>query len=246
MAWAGVLLSLPTLVSFGAVAVAGGYRFDKLLAFHARRPIQIESGPAAIEFVSMMFGGHADVRFGYGSVNLVSRQGDWLIAGGTIVLAAACLAGAALALRQCAAPERGRGGAADESDASFALLMAAVLAASMALSKVLSPQYFLFLLPVLVVLPTPRDRLAAAANWLLIAAICLLTALIFPWWYRDLIGLRPVAEFMVISRNEMLAMLAVSLAWRARPRRGSLPRRSAHGFIERRATITAAMASVGE
>jgi hypothetical protein len=53
------------------------------------------------------------------------------------------------------------------------------------------------------------------ANWLLIAVIFALTGLIFPWWYNDLVALRPGAEFMVIVRNELLLVLAISLAWRA-------------------------------
>jgi hypothetical protein len=93
--------------------------------------------------------------------------------------------------------------------------MAAVLTAAMALSKVLSPQYFLFLLPVLLALPTPRDKVASIANWLLIATIYILTGLIFPWWYEDLVALKPAAEFMLILRNELLLGLAVSLGWRA-------------------------------
>jgi hypothetical protein len=198
-----LLLALPTLLSFGAVAALGGYGFDKLLRFHAERPVQIESGPAAIEMALTTFGLSTDVTFSYGGVNLESSLAGFLTASGSMLIGAACLASAILVLCRNVSTE------------SFALLTGAVLSAAMVLSKVLSPQYFLFLLPVIVVLQVPRERAAAMVNWLLIVVIYIITGLIYPWFYGDLTALKPCAEFMVIIRDELLLVLAISLAWRA-------------------------------
>jgi hypothetical protein len=189
--------------------------------FHAERPIQIESGPAAVEMVLMMFGVPGHVTFSYGSINLETSFGNWLVACGALLLLAVCITSAVMVLRRHEGwhghetapqpPERhgGRSLRVTRENESFSLLMAAVLAAAMVLSKVLSPQYFLFLLPVLVLLPVPKDKFTA------IAAIYSLTGLIFPWWYGDLTALKPWAEFMLIVRNELLVVLAISLGWRA-------------------------------
>jgi len=214
-------LFLPIFLSFDVVLLAGGYRFDRLLEFHLQRPVQIESGPASLAMVFMKFGLPAEVIASYRSWNLETPIGRWLAGIGASLLAAVCIASALLVLRRPSsfiatlASGSERCVAIAERNASFALLMVAVLAATMALSKVLSPQYFLILLPVLVLLPTPRDRTAAIANSLLVAAIYILTGLIFPWWYGDLVALSPGAEFMLIVRNVLLVTLAISLAFRA-------------------------------
>ena len=208
------LLALPMLLSFDVLMLLGARNFDKLFEYHARRPIQLESGPASAAMILMMFGAPGHVTGGYGSWNLAAPYGTWLVMGAALLLAAVCAGSAVMVLRR-RSRWHGQETVPQQGDASFVLLMAAVLAAAMALSKVLSPQYFLFLLPVLVLLPVPRDRSAAIANWLLIAAIYILTGLIFPWWYSDLVALKPAAEFVLIARNELLVVLAISLAYRA-------------------------------
>jgi hypothetical protein len=196
------LLFAPLLLTLAATAILGGYRFDKLLEFHVKRPVQLESSPAAVAMVLKMFGADGKVKFGFGGMNFESPNGNSLAATCTVLLAIACVASAWIAWRR------------DLTNKSFALLLGAVLSTSLTLSKVLSPQYFLILLPVLVVLPLPADRTAAVACWLLSAAILVLTGIIFPWFYADLIALRPEAEWMLILRNELLALLSVSLWYR--------------------------------
>ncbi len=216
-----LLLALPSVISFGGLALLGGYHLEKLFAFHAERPIQIESGPASIEMVAMMFGAPGRVTFSYGGVNLEAPYAKWLVGGSSALLVAICIGSTFVVLRSKRAtadihPSPGPMAPSVRENEQCALLMVAVLAGAMAVSKVLSPQYFLFLLPVLVLLPVPRDRMAAVANWVLIAVIYCLTGLIFPWWYFGrLIPLEPAAEFALILRNELLVVLAISLAWRA-------------------------------
>jgi Glycosyltransferase family 87 len=183
------LLVLPTILSFGTIVILGGH-FDRFLEFHVQRPIQLESGPAS---VAMHLGIAGPTSFSYGSVNVDAPH--WLALVGTVLLGVVCIVAAWIGRKMSAE--------------SFAFLLAAVLSLALVLSKVLSPQYFLFLLPVLVALPIGRT------TWVLIALIYLLTGLIFPLWYDDLTILRPAAEFALILRNELMLGLGISLAWQA-------------------------------
>jgi hypothetical protein len=200
---AALALALPTFVSFDAMAVLGGWRLDKLFEYHLKRGIQIESVPASVEMVFMMFGASGSVDYTFKSHNLSTVYAGGLTAVATGLLALMVVGSAIVPFRRRMNPR------------STALLISAVLSAALVLSKVLSPQFFLFLLPVLVVIPVPRRRWEAVANWSLIAAIYVLTGLIFPWFYDDLIKLQPAAEWLVIARNEFLAILAISLFYRA-------------------------------
>lgn len=129
-----LLLSLPTILSFDVVALLGGTRFDNLFDYHARRGIQIESTPAVVEMVMMRLGVSGAVTLGHGSVNLHTPYEAGLVRGANVLLAAIVLgSGVAAAKRRMDA-------------ASLALLLGGILAAALFLSKVLSPQFFLFLL----------------------------------------------------------------------------------------------------
>lgn len=198
-----LLLGLPTTLSFLPVALLGGYRFDRLFAYHRDRPIQIESTPASAEMVLMALGVKGTVSFEYGSVNLHTAYGPALVAQTTLALATLVLGSAAVAA------------SARLDRPTFGLLLAAVLVATIFLSKVLSPQFLLFLLPPLLVLPGPATRRRAAAECLLVLAVYLLTGLIFPWFYDDLLALRPAAQAVLLLRNVGLGALGVLLIRRA-------------------------------
>lgn len=86
---------------------------------------------------------------------------------------------------------------------------AGILSASLALSKVLSTQYFIFLLGALI-----PDNIRRPV---LLTTICCLTGLIFPWFYADLRILNLGAELLLMARNLLLVALSISLlreAWR--------------------------------
>jgi hypothetical protein len=100
--------------------------------------------------------------------------------------------------------------------------LCAVLSAALLFSKVLSPQYFIFLLCALVTAPAPTGRVVATGYWLLLAVIIAATAVIFPWEYPGLLALRPSIQVLVIFRNAALAMLTLCLflrAWKSTRRR---------------------------
>jgi len=198
-----LLLALPTMVSFDLMASLGGLRFGEMFAYHADRGIQIESAAASVEMVLIRLGTEGEVSYDHGSVNLHTRYEDVLVHAATALLGAVILISGLVALRRGMDRE------------SMALLLAAVLSAALLLSKVLSPQYFLFLLPVLVALPPPRHRAAAVSNWLLAAALFGLTGAIYPWIYDSLMELKPLGESIVIARNACLAALSICLFYSA-------------------------------
>ena len=198
-----LLLMFPTAASFGVLAVLGGYRFDKLFGYHIERDIEIESTLASIEMVLMDFGLEGAVTRGFGSHNLNTPVDQILARGATALLGLVILGTALFAARR------------NPNTNMLAILFAAILAWSLLLSKVLSPQYFLFLLPVLVVIPECQSKLGASATWLLVAMICGLTGVIYPGRFDALTKLEPNAELILLIRNEYLAALALSLLYRA-------------------------------
>jgi hypothetical protein len=101
---------------------------------------------------------------------------------------------------------------------------AACICAFVALGKVLSPQYLVWLLPLV---PLLRDRRGILAGALLVLSM-LLTQLWFPYRYLDLVyEFDARASWLVVSRDLVLIALLAALAWpqrRALRDRPHLPR----------------------
>lgn len=203
LVWTAVLLGLPMALSLDVLAAFGGYRFGALIDYHVLRGIQLESGPASVEM--MLIDGPSDglVTHEFGSFNLHSRFEPLLIRCGTALTFLLVIGGAAMAWRR------------DMNREALALLLGGVMCGAVAVSKVLSPQYVVFLLPMLVAMPEPASRGARVASWALVLATALLTGAVFPWEYVRLIQLRLDAEILVILRNTCLAILALYLLCRA-------------------------------
>lgn len=103
-----------------------------------------------------------------------------------------------------------------ESAARFARYGAAAVVAFVAFGKVVSPQFLVWLLAVVVLVP---GRRGAAAIVLLLVA-CTLTRLWFPSSYWDLVKqFDPTASWLVLARDIVLVGVFVALA-------GSFPRRA--------------------
>ena len=206
-----ILLSAATVLSLGITVALGGHRLGELVEFHEKRGIQIESVPASIEMLLMQSGVAGSATFEFGSVNLHTEYEPLLIRTGSGLLLLMLVGSVWLGLR------------VGDNSRTLALLMAAVLCAALLFSKVLSPQYFVFLLPVLLGVRWPANRAAGAGFWLLVLAIYSLTGVIFPWRYGQLLTLRPGGEAMLIVRNEALAVLTVWLWYLAWPSRSPVP-----------------------
>ena len=89
---------------------------------------------------------------------------------------------------------------------------AAAVVAFVALSKVLSPQFLVWLLFLVPLVGGARSRVAL---WLL-ALACLLTALWFPARYWELVReFDPLASWLVLARGATLLALLLVLTWPA-------------------------------
>lgn len=190
------VLALAT-VPFLLASPAG---FADQFAFHLERPVQIESAPATVLWVlgdSEVTGAPvAPDRFK--SNGLRGGAAPFLAGFFAVLQLAAVAAAAALAARRPGNPDQ-------LVVAAFAALLAFV-----ALGKVLSPQYLLWLAP-LALAAYARGARAAAA--LTLAAVPL-TQLEFPHRYFELVDGDAVTIALVAARNGLLlAALALALRW---------------------------------
>ncbi len=152
--------------------------------YHAQRGLQIESTLAPLLLLGQKLGLAVSIEHSFGSSNIVSPLADFLArVAPLIMLAALGLVYFGYYRRQRALARREAGSALAEGEAAclvkFTLL--AVLAFMLS-DKVFSPQFLIWLLPLLPLLTGPGRRL----SWLLFVAAGLLTYLIFPTGYLSL------------------------------------------------------------
>jgi len=181
--------------------------------FHLDRPVQIESTPASVTWAlgGAHITGHPVLPDRFKSNGLDGGPADAVTMVFTLVLLGV-LATVVVLLRRA----RGAPGALDR--AVLASLLAVV-----ALGKILSPQYLVWLLPLAALAWVRGDRAVA----LLIAGAALLTELYFPADYFDLVAGRDATFDLVSVRNGwLLAALALSLRSLATASTGAGPARS--------------------
>ena len=167
-----------------------------------RRPLQIESLGASLLLAAHQLGLYdPSVNSDYNSQNLGGGLPDALAAASAVALLGA------LAVVYWSFARRA------ESRERLVAAAAAAVCASVALGKVLSPQFLVWLLPLV---PLVAGRRGVVATGLLAAAL-VLTQLWFPSRYGDVVALEP-AGWLVLARNvTLLALLAVTVtAVRAR------------------------------
>jgi uncharacterized membrane protein len=171
------------------------------------RPLQIESfGSAVLLAAHDLFGAGVEVTSSHGSQNLVGLPAD--VAAAVLSLAQVAVL-AWLWLRFAQSRET-------PSPASLAVYAATAITAFVALGKVLSPQFLIWLVPVVVL------ARRASANAMLAAAL-VLTQLWFPFRYWDLVReLDPRVSWLVLARDLVLLALLATLVRAVRePARGS-------------------------
>jgi hypothetical protein len=171
------------------------------------RPLQVESlGSAILLAAHDLFGTAVEIGSSHGSQNLIGTRADVL----AVVLSVAQIGVIAwLWLRFARSRET-------PSPAGLAVAAAATLTAFVALGKVLSPQFLIWLVPVVVL----AHRWSA--NAMLLAAL-VLTQLWFPFRYWDLVReLDPRVSWLVLARDLVLLALLATLVRAVRePARGS-------------------------
>jgi uncharacterized membrane protein len=193
----GLAAAVVALVLVPFLALAPGGLWDSVV-HQTTRPLQIESLASGLLLAAHQVGGLSiTMESSHGSQNLAGSLPHALGTVSTVLLVVALLAIWLAAARGPATPER------------LLRYSAASLVAFVALSKVLSPQFLIWLIPIV---PLVRGRRGLAASALLGLAL-LLTQLWFPIRYWDL-ALRFAAfpSWAVLARDlVLLALLAVLL-----------------------------------
>ncbi len=208
-ALSGALASgaLAIAVTLGPLALLDG-ALTGLVRYHATRPLQVESiWAAGLRLVSAVDGSRLDVVRSYGSINAEGDHASAVIALSTIVLLLALGLVIALVWRRLAR-------AATEPERMLVLVRGAIaiLATFMALGKVFSPQYVVWLLPLAVPVALGDGRRSLAT----LAGILVLTQLTYPIGNVALQHGDLWVSAVVLVRN--LTLLAWALGPLVRPR----------------------------
>jgi uncharacterized membrane protein len=205
------------LAAFTAVVVAVFLPFVALspggvwhsLTAQLGRPLQIESLGAAVLLAAHQLGAYdPTIDSSHGSQNLAGLLPDALAMVETVLQALSLAVIWALFARGRADHER------------LLTASAAAVVAFVAFGKVLSPQFLIWLLPLV---PLVAGGTGVTACWVLAAALAT-TQLWFPYRYWDVVALEP-AGWLVLARDLLLlVLLGVLLSATAR---GRAPPRSA-------------------
>jgi hypothetical protein len=197
----GVALAaiIVTLGFGGAVLLNPDAAFSSLQYF-GTRPLQVESTPATFMWLGSLVGIPARADFSYATFNLVGPADEALKLASTVALAGGCFWIYAQAAR---------------GKLLLGTAFAACLAVVIVTGKVFSPQYLIWILPVL----AATD--AADADWPLWLAICFFTIIDFPFLYNRQIGRNIGAEgyslpflLVVAARNALLLVATLRLILR--------------------------------
>jgi hypothetical protein len=196
------LVAVVVFLPFALVAPDG---LADALERQTGRPLQIESLGAGLLLAADRLGLYdASVVSSHGSQNLAGPLPDALADAQTVVQVLAVLV-------VWVAFARTR-----RDDPPLLAASAAAVAAFVAFGKVLSPQFLIWLLPLVPLAAAVSGAFPAA----LFAAALVLTQVWFPYRYWDVVALEPVA-WLVIVRDAVLAALAVALVLATRRARGA-------------------------
>jgi hypothetical protein len=175
----------------------GGTAFLGSFAYHADRGLQVESLAAS---VLMQLGQVSEVTFAYGAFEVRGRGVELASSLSLPVTGALLLVTAFFMYRE---HRSGRFGLR-----TFPRYAAALILAFMLGSKVLSPQYVIWLLPLVPLSAGGVAQLGVSAVFL---AVCWTTSRVYPVHYDDLLSLQPPGPELLLARNLLLAGLWVLL-----------------------------------
>jgi hypothetical protein len=178
---------------FVPALLLGGSSFASSFAYHADRGLQIESLAAS---VLMQLGQVSSVVFAYGAFEAKGR-GVELASSLSFPVTGVLLLVTALFMYR--AYRRGVAG-----PRAFPRYAAALILAFMLGSKVLSPQYVIWLLPLVPLSVGGVSGLGVSAVFLV---ACYLTTQVFPIHYGDLLNLRYPGLQLLLARNLLLVLL---------------------------------------
>jgi hypothetical protein len=204
-------------VALFALSVAGVFAASALLnpggwlgpfTYNSHRPLQVESVPASLLWLSGLVGLSTAPDHSFHSYNLVGRADSVLSVVTELALVAGCLW---VYLRQL----QGR--------LSFGRALTLCLLVVLCTNRVFSPQYLMWVLPFVAIAERDYD-----AVWLV---VCALTTAIFPYAY-DLAGLHGTGTpasypfyfpALIALRNALLVVAATRFALRSAPASAQAP-----------------------
>ena len=194
----GYAVFLGVLALFFAPALLlGGVGFLGSFAYHADRGLQVESLGAS---VLIKLGQVSDVVFRYGAFEVQGRAVELTGSLSLPVTGVLLLATAFFMYRE---HRRGRFGFEAVPRYAAALTLAFMLG-----SKVLSPQYVIWLLPLV---PLSAGGVAGIVVSAIFLTACFMTTQVFPIHYGELLNLRPPGPDLLLARNLLLVLLWVLL-----------------------------------
>jgi hypothetical protein len=195
---AAVAVALAVIVPFLALAPHGVW---ESIVRQSTRPLQIESlGSALLLAAHHTWGLALTMESSHGSQNLVGSLPHAVGSVSSALLAAVLVGIWVAAARLPATPDR------------LVRFTAASLTAFVVFDKVLSPQFLIWLLPLV---PLVRGRRGLAASALLGLAL-LLTQVWFPIRYFDLVAFEAFPSWVLLARDLVLVALLVVLTAPAR------------------------------
>ncbi len=187
-------------VFFGVVAafllpafLFGGGRFFKSFSYHADRGLQLESLGASL---LLKLGYVERVFLEFGAYDVQGRGVDLLSSMGLPVMGVLLILTAALAYRE---HREGRFGPEQLPRFAAAFVLAFLIG-----SKVLSPQYVIWLLPLVPLSAGGVWGLGVSAVFL---AVCWMTTQIFPYHYLEVSAGRSPGTDILLGRNLLLIVL---------------------------------------
>jgi hypothetical protein len=193
----GVFLAVVALF-FVPFALLGGRGLLQSFAYQAERGLQVESLAASV----LMFLHSAEsIVFEHGAFE-VRGEGAGLATSLTPILTLLLLAVTGFAMwwefRRCDGLGVG----------AFPRHAAALILAFMLGSRVLSPQYLIWLLPLV---PLSAGGLVGTIICVLFLAACFTTTLVFPIHYADLLSFRYPGPELLVARNLLLVTLWITM-----------------------------------
>lgn len=225
---AGLLLLVGLLLA--PFYAAWGRACLDFLRFHGARGIQIESTYASMLLVLGSFGLPTLLVPEFGAADILSPLSHMLARLSAILVLVIAVGGAIVLLRRVwfVLAGGGRGSLAKQAPDTVMLCALAALLAALVTSKVLSPQYVVWVVPFVALAPLarrPRHALFVA-----FIAMCGLTTAIFPCLYvHHVLGIVPnpitggikythadtIGKLVLVARNLLLVAIAVWIGRRA-------------------------------
>ncbi|CAN5787720.1 hypothetical protein BH18ACT11_BH18ACT11_30460 [soil metagenome] len=206
---AGFAVFLAVLALF-FVPFLGGRGLLESFTYQAGRGLQVESLAASVMIPLRSVG---EVAFEYGAFE-VRGNGVGFATSLSPLLTLVLLAATGLVMYR-EYRRFGRPGAGDFPRHAAALILAFMLG-----SKVLSPQYMIWLLPLV---PLSAGGAAGAIVCGLFLVVCLLTTQVFPTHYADLLAFRYPGPELLLGRNLLLVVLWVMMLALPAMARGKRP-----------------------